>query len=86
MLKTSRFKSRASLKSILRVLPLLLFFFSFSGTWAIAQDSTAVSEIAVNETQAEEESLDASKMILHHIADAHEIHLFDDVAIYLPVI
>ena len=84
MLKTSRFKSRASLKSILRVLPLLLFF--FSGTWAIAQDSTAVSEIAVNETQAEEESLDASKMILHHIADAHEIHLFDDVAIYLPVI
>ncbi len=29
---------------------------------------------------------DAGKMIMHHIADAHEIHIIGDFAFYLPVI
>lgn len=33
-----------------------------------------------------EESFNAGEMIMHHIADAHEIHIIGDFAIYLPVI
>lgn len=33
-----------------------------------------------------EESFNAGDMIMHHIADAHEIHIIGDFAIYLPVI
>src|SRR5690606_29757230 len=36
--------------------------------------------------EVEKEKFNAGEMIIHHISDAHEIHLFGDVAIYLPVI
>ena len=36
--------------------------------------------------EVEKEEFKAGEMIIHHISDAHEIHLFGDVAIYLPVI
>lgn len=38
------------------------------------------------ENQAQEEEFDAGAMILHHIQDAHEIHIMGDFTIYLPVI
>lgn len=34
----------------------------------------------------EENEFNAGEMIMHHISDAHEIHIIGDVAIYLPVI
>ena len=33
-----------------------------------------------------EEPFDAGEMIMHHISDAHEIHIIGDFAIYLPII
>ena len=33
-----------------------------------------------------EGKFNAGEMIMHHISDAHEIHLIGDLAIYLPVI
>jgi len=33
-----------------------------------------------------ESTFDAGEMIMHHIADAHEIHIIGDFAIYLPII
>ncbi|NEN24540.1 F0F1 ATP synthase subunit A [Cryomorpha ignava] len=36
--------------------------------------------------EVEKEKFNAGEMIIHHISDAHEIHLFGDAAIYLPVI
>jgi F-type H+-transporting ATPase subunit a len=38
------------------------------------------------ELEEAEESFNAGDMIMHHIADAHEIHIIGDFAIYLPVI
>lgn len=35
---------------------------------------------------ASDGEFNAGEMIMHHVADMHEIHLFGDVAIYLPVI
>lgn len=39
-----------------------------------------------DELEEDEESFNAGDMIMHHIADAHEIHIIGDFAIYLPVI
>jgi len=39
-----------------------------------------------DELKEDEESFNAGEMIMHHIADAHEIHIIGDFAIYLPVI
>jgi len=39
-----------------------------------------------DEIKEDEESFNAGDMIMHHIADAHEIHIIGDFAIYLPVI
>lgn len=36
--------------------------------------------------QAEPEEFKAGEMIMHHIADAHEIHIIGNIAVYLPVI
>jgi F-type H+-transporting ATPase subunit a len=44
------------------------------------------SETHAEETHSEESSFDAGEMILHHISDAHEIHIIGDLALYLPVI
>jgi F-type H+-transporting ATPase subunit a len=35
---------------------------------------------------SDEEKFDAGEMILHHVQDAHEMHIAGDFAIYLPVI
>ncbi len=39
-----------------------------------------------HEESAHDEPFDAGAMIMHHISDAHEIHIIGDLAIYLPVI
>ncbi|MGB6036593.1 MAG: F0F1 ATP synthase subunit A, partial [Cryomorphaceae bacterium] len=44
------------------------------------------SESHAEESHSEESSFDAGEMIMHHIADAHEIHIIGDFAIYLPII
>src|SRR5690554_1080879 len=49
-----------------------------------AQNDTQQAEPTQLET--EEEPFKAGEMIMHHIADAHEIHLIGDLYIYLPVI
>lgn len=49
-----------------------------------AQEPTEQPESTHQEV--EKEKFNAGEMIIHHISDAHEIHLFGDVAIYLPVI
>lgn len=41
---------------------------------------------AMAEPQEEEERFDAAEMILHHIQDAHEIHLWNSTSIPLPMI
>lgn len=49
----------------------------------------AVSLLALPSASAstgEEKPFDAGEMIMHHVADAHEIHLIGDFAIYLPII
>lgn len=85
MLKMSSLESPAPLRMIWRVLPLMAFL--IAGTAIFAQDSEgshALPAEAAESVQAEK--LDAGKMILHHISDAHEIHLVGDAYIYLPVI
>ncbi len=44
------------------------------------------SESHAEESHSEESSFDAGEMIMHHISDAHEIHIIGDFAIYLPII
>src|SRR5690606_815550 len=48
----------------------------------------SISSVAVyaNEDDNHQEEFNAGEMIMHHIQDAHEIHLMGDFAIYLPVI
>src|SRR5690554_5436363 len=41
---------------------------------------------AASAAESEDGKFNAGEMIMHHIADAHEIHLIGDLAIYLPVI
>lgn len=49
----------------------------------ITLPSGAVTEAGSSE---EEEEFNTSEVVMHHIADAHEWHLWGDKAIYLPVI
>ncbi len=85
MLKMSSLESHAPLRMILRVLPLMAFL--FAGSAIFAQDSGDSHALpAESSASVKKEKLDAGEMILHHISDAHEIHLFGDVVIYLPVI
>jgi F-type H+-transporting ATPase subunit a len=49
------------------------------------QEETHAEDSHGEEAHAEE-PFDAGKMIMHHIADAHEIHIIGDFAIYLPII
>jgi len=59
---------------------------------AIGQDiytgpRTDTTNAALEESHAHPpKKFDAGKMIMHHIADAHEIHIIGDYAIYLPII
>jgi F-type H+-transporting ATPase subunit a len=49
---------------------------------------TILSIFSLNLTASSETGgkFNAGEMIMHHISDAHEIHLIGDIAIYLPVI
>jgi F-type H+-transporting ATPase subunit a len=48
--------------------------------------ATSVAQDTARETEAQKEKFDAGEMIIHHVSDAHEIHIIGDFAIYLPVI
>lgn len=72
----------------------LLFFPAIT---ALAQDTTRTHLHGHNEAQprtqdahhgheAPKKGFDAGEMIMHHISDAHEIHIVGPLAIYLPII
>lgn len=46
----------------------------------------SVAQDTARETEGQKKSFDAGEMIIHHVSDAHEIHIIGDFAIYLPVI
>jgi F-type H+-transporting ATPase subunit a len=48
--------------------------------------SLLFSSVIFASDHSEEKPFDAGEMIMHHIADAHEIHIIGDFAIYLPII
>ncbi len=54
----------------LRKILLFGLFFCFAAAFAVAEHEES------HEEHAEKEEFDAGKMIMHHIADAHEIHFF----------
>lgn len=64
--------------------------FSLLSFSAFSQEHTspdsAHAEVSVAHTEGEEKKEDISKVILHHIADSHEWHFFENVSIPLPVI
>ncbi len=74
--------------------PLFAFFailLAFgSNNPVLAQEDPIQEDHHDEEVHAEsahnEKGFDAGKMIMHHISDAHEIHIIGDVAIYLPII
>lgn len=86
MLKMQNLVSKHTLKFIGTTL-LFLAIFGYSPLLP-AQDHghEEVEAEPAAHPEEEVEKLDAGQMILHHISDAHEIHLVGDVAIYLPVI
>lgn len=45
-----------------------------------------LNSVKASSSEAEEGGFKAGEMIMHHISDAHEIHIIGDFAIYLPVI
>lgn len=45
-----------------------------------------LNSVKASSSEGEEGGFKAGEMIMHHIADAHEIHIIGDFAIYLPVI
>jgi len=46
----------------------------------------ALNSVKASSSEGEKGSFKAGEMIMHHISDAHEIHLIGDLNIYLPVI
>ena len=64
--------------------------FSIISFSAFSQEHTAsdapFAEASVAHANGEEKKEDISKVILHHIADSHEWHFFEDFSIPLPVI
>lgn len=46
----------------------------------------ALNSVKASSSEDKKGGFKAGEMIMHHIADAHEIHLIGDAAIYLPVI
>ena len=70
----------------------ILFLTLFAGlTFRVAaqhehDDHDHGSESHAEDAHAEESSFNAGEMIMHHISDAHEIHIIGDFAIYLPII
>ncbi|MHB1176712.1 MAG: F0F1 ATP synthase subunit A [Daejeonella sp.] len=71
-------------KSFCAVLFSLLSFSALSQEHNLAD--TAQAEVSVAHAEGEEKQEDISKVILHHIADSHEWHFFENVSIPLPVI
>lgn len=71
-------------KSFCAVIFSLLSFSALSQEHTSAD--TAQAEVSVAHAEGEEKPEDISKVILHHIADSHEWHFFENVSIPLPVI
>ncbi len=46
----------------------------------------SLNSVKASSSDGEEGGFKAGEMIMHHISDAHEIHIIGDFAIYLPVI
>ncbi len=46
----------------------------------------ALNSVKASSSEGEKGGFKAGEMIMHHIADAHEIHIIGDINIYLPVI
>lgn len=46
----------------------------------------SLNSVRASSSEGGESSFKAGEMIMHHISDAHEIHIIGDFAIYLPVI
>jgi len=69
----------------------ILFLTLFAGlTFNVSAQHDHDEHDHESEAHAEEHVADqpfnAGEMIMHHIADAHEIHIVGDIAIYLPII
>lgn len=84
---------RSNLPIFQKTCALLAALFLLTGQSTIfAQDSLSESTEAPEEIrgnsshQEEKNSFNAGEMIMHHISDAHEIHIIGDFAIYLPII
>ncbi|HKL03742.1 MAG TPA: F0F1 ATP synthase subunit A [Cryomorphaceae bacterium] len=83
---------RSNLPIFKKSCTLLAALFLLAGQSSLfAQDSLSGSieapeEIQESTSHEEEDSFNAGEMIMHHISDAHEIHIVGDFAIYLPII
>lgn len=65
----------------------LITFMLFAGQSIVfAQDPSDEGKASVEEVDSHKEKFDPAEMIMHHIQDAHEIHIIGDLTIYLPVI
>lgn len=85
-------KNTVTQKALITSILFLTFFAGFTFDVASRQDTSPQDG---DHSHAGEEHVDdhgakkpfnAGEMIMHHIADAHEIHLIGDLAIYLPII
>ncbi|MEM9050505.1 MAG: F0F1 ATP synthase subunit A [Bacteroidota bacterium] len=77
-----------NLKALLSSFVILTFFSGISLN-SLAQENHkdhADHQEHHEDEHSEESAFDAGKMIMHHISDAHEIHIIGDLAIYLPII
>jgi len=77
-----------NLKALLSSVILLTIFAGISLN-SLAQahhDKNADHHESHSDDHGKEGGFDAGEMIMHHIADAHEIHIIGDLAIYLPII
>lgn len=69
----------------LRPIFALLTIIALSGQMSLqAQDSHDAEHTEHHEET--KEPFNAGEMIMHHVADAHEIHFIGDLALYLPII
>lgn len=76
----------ATLRALYSSLFLLLLIAGTSLNVTARDDHDHENTSHSDEHLTHEKAFDAGEMIMHHIADAHEIHIIGDLAIYLPII
>ncbi len=83
---------RSKLSFFQKSYTLLAVFFLLAGQQTLFSQDT-LTETGSTPAEAHDEhhgderdSFNAGEMIMHHISDAHEIHIIGDLAIYLPII